>query len=260
MEKQLRLAVNFATRSGPTLKVSFVFSHMKIFLMPILLGASALASANTNQIASPVGPLHTTTNTVFVETTQPQTDPFSEPLIKQVQARHEKAVKGDTKETKALTADLEKWTKEQPDNHLLQAYLGSVYTLDSRDAWPGPGKLTYLQNGGKLLDAAVAADPRNPAVRFIRAIDYFELPAIFGKRQTARDDFQLLVKQVEGVEKTPYTLNPETQQAIYYYAGLSFKQLSQMPQAKETWHRGLKLNPASPLGIKIAAELEDAED
>ena len=184
-----------------------------------------------------------------------QTDPFSDPLIKQVQARHEKAVKGDTKETKALTADLEKWTQEQPTNYLLQAYLGSVYTLDSRDAWPGPGKLTYLKNGGKWLDGAVAADPNNPAVRFVRAIDYFELPAIFGKRQIARDDFQLLVKQVEGVVKTPYVLNLETRQAIYYYAGQSFYQLSQYPQAKDAWERGIKLDSTSALATKINAEL-----
>ncbi len=190
---------------------------------------------------------------------QPKTDPFSDPLIKQVQARQEKAVKGDTAETKKLTADLEKWTREQPNNHLLQAYLGSVYTLDSRDAWPGPSKFTYLQNGGKLMDAAVAADPNNPAVRFVRAIDYFELPAIFGKRQTARDDFQLLVKQVEGTVKVPYVLNTETQQAIYYYAGLSFQQLSQPDQAKEVWRRGLKLDAGSPLAVKIKAELAKLE-
>ena len=118
---------------------------------------------------------------------------------------------GDTKETKALTADLEKWTKEQPTNYLLQAYLGSVYTLDSRDAWPGPGKLTYLKNGGKVLDAAVAAAPDNPAVRFVRAIDYYELPSIFGKRQTARDDFQILLKQIDG--DAPDALRPQHRDA-----------------------------------------------
>ncbi|MCE0484278.1 MAG: hypothetical protein LV479_08580 [Methylacidiphilales bacterium] len=201
------------------------------------------------------------TNTALVSTAaQPakaatKADPFSDPLIQQVQGRHLKAVAGDTQETKALTADLEKWTKEQPQNHLLQAYLGSVYTLDSRDAWPGPGKLTYLRNGGKELDAAVAADPNNPAVRFIRAIDYFELPAIFGKRQTARDDFQILVKQIEGVIPTPYALNLDTRQAIYYYAGQSLMQLSEPEQAKAVWERGMKLAPASDLGVKIAAEL-----
>jgi tetratricopeptide (TPR) repeat protein len=178
-------------------------------------------------------------------------DPFSDPLIQQVQKRHQKAVAGDTAETRALTADLEKWTKEQPDNHLLQAYLGSVYTLDSRDAWPGPGKLTFLENGGKEMDAAVAADPHNPAVRFVRAIDYFELPAIFGKRKTARDDFQILVKQVEGLLPNAYALNLETQQAIYYYAGLSYKQLSQPKDAEATWTRGFKLAPNTALGMKI---------
>jgi hypothetical protein len=182
-------------------------------------------------------------------------DPFSDPLIRQVVARDRKAVAGDAQETKKLTADLEKWTKEQPQNHLLQAYLGSVYTLDSRDAWPGPGKLTYLRNGGQLLDAAVSADPANPAVRFVRAIDYFELPAIFGKRQIARDDFELLVKQVDGEVKTPYVLNTETAQAIYYYAGLSLRQERQLAQAKTVWQQGLKLDPSSTLGQKIRAEL-----
>ena len=188
-------------------------------------------------------------------TTEPQTDPFDDPLIKQIQARHDKAVKGDTKETKALTTDLEKLTQDQPTNFLLQAYLGSVYTLDSRDAWPGPGKLTYLKKGGQWLDGAVTSAPDNPAVRFIRAIDYFELPAIFGKRQVARDDFAILLKQIDGETKTPYKLNVETQQAIYYYAGLSFQQLSQDAQAKDAWMRGYKLNGKSDLGMKIGDEL-----
>ena len=182
-------------------------------------------------------------------------DPFSDPLIKQVQARHERAVNGDTKETKALTTDLEKWVEEQPTNFLLQAYLGSTYTLDSRDAWPGPGKLTYLRKGGQWLDAAVASAPDNPAVRFVRAIDYFELPSIFGKRQTARDDFQVLLKQIDGETKCEYVLNTETQQAIYYYAGLSFQQLSQDKEAKDAWLKGYKLDSKSALGKKIGDQL-----
>jgi hypothetical protein len=216
---------------------------LPLFLALLLVG-SPFSHAQTNQAPASPAPA-----------APAQTDPFSDPLIRQIQARHEKAVKGDTKETKALTADLEKWTEEQPTNYLLQAYLGSVYTLDSRDAWPGPGKLTYLRNGGKWLDGAVAAAPDNPAVRFVRAIDYYELPFFFGKGKTARDDFQILLKQIDGEIKTPYTLNTETQQAIYYYAGLSFKQLSQMPQAKDAWLRGYKLAPTSDLGKKIGDEL-----
>ena len=182
-------------------------------------------------------------------------DPFDDPLMKQIRVRHEKAVNGDTKETKSLTTDLEKWTKEQPTNYLLQAYLGSVYTLDSRDAWPGPGKLTYLKNGGKLMDDAVAAAPDNPAVRFVRAIDYYELPFFFGKGKTAHDDFVILLKQIDGTTKTPYFLNVETQQGIYLYAGLSLKKMSQPSDAKAAWVRGLALDPNSTLAAQIKTEL-----
>lgn len=223
---------------------------MKLFLIPgfIFSFASMPAHAQTTN-AEPVS--------LAPANQAAAQDPFSDPLIKKIQERHQKAVDGDKKETQSLKTDLEKWTKQQPNNHLLQAYLGSTYTLCSRDAWIGPSKLSYLKNGGKEMDAAVAAEPNNPAVRFVRAIDYFSLPAIFGKRQTARDDFQLLVKQIEGVVKTPYRLNVETRQAIYYYAGLSFDQLDQPKEAKEVWERGLKLNPTSPLGVKIQASLKN---
>jgi tetratricopeptide (TPR) repeat protein len=219
-----------------------------LFCSAVYLGSILALPA---QNATPV-PLEPVPNTPV----QPpaQTDPFNDPLIKQVQARQEKAVNGDTKETKALTADLEKWTQEQPTNYLLQAYLGSVYTLDSRDSWWGPDKLTFLRNGGKWMDGAVAAAPDNPAVRFVRAIDYYELPSLFGKGKTARDDFQILLKQIDGEIKTPYVLDTETQQAIYLYAGKSFYQLSQYPQAKDAWQRGLKLDPNSALAVKIKAE------
>lgn len=183
-------------------------------------------------------------------------DPFSDPLIKQIVVRHEKAVNGDAQETKALTADLEKWTREQPNNHLLQAYLGSVYTLDSRDAWPGPGKLTYLRNGGKLLDSAVEADPENPAVRFVRAVDYYELPFFFGKGKDAYDDFQVLLKQIDGRIKTPYVLDAETKQGICYFAGLSLKKYGQVSDAKAVWIKGLALAPDSALAPKIKTELQ----
>ena len=64
-----------------------------------------------------------------------------------------------------------------------------------------------------------------------------------------------LVDQVEGVQKTPYALDVPTRQAIYYYAGLSLKQLSQPADAKRVWLRGLALDPKSALAAKISTEL-----
>jgi tetratricopeptide (TPR) repeat protein len=223
------------------MKFSLGFAGLLLFLVPL----SPLTAQTNAAVVAPVP---------APATPALRPDPFSDPLIQQVEQRHRKAVGGDAQETKKLTADLEKWTKEQPDNHLLQAYLGSTYTLDSRDAWPGPGKLTYLRDGGRLLDAAVTADPQNPAVRFVRAIDYFSLPAIFGKRQTARDDFQVLLGELDGKNAT-YSLNDETAQAIYYYAGQALEQEGKKPEARAAWQRGLKINPGSDLGVKMSTEL-----
>jgi hypothetical protein len=226
---------------------------MKLLLITCLVfsGASTFAFAQTDSTLPPLPPITNADTTPVV----PQTDPFDDPVIKQIQARYEKALNGDTKETKALTTDLEKMVDDQPTNYLLQAYLGSTYTLDSRDSWPGPGKLTFLKKGGQWLDGSVNSAPDNPAVRFIRAMDYYSLPFFFGKGKTARDDFQLLLKQIDGEIKTPYILDIKTQQAIYYYAGLSFKQLDQVPQAKDAWQKGLKLDAKSDLGKKIGDEL-----
>ena len=182
-------------------------------------------------------------------------DPFNDPLIAQIVARHEKAVHGDRNETKALTSDLEKWTREQPRNYLLLAYLGSAYTLCSRDAWIGPNKLTFLRKGGQCLEAAVAGDPANPAVRFVRAINYFELPALFGKHRAANEDFQILVQQVEGSRPMAQGLTTPTAQAIFYYAGLSDLQFGMRSQAKDVFQRGLQLDATTALGAKIRSVL-----
>ncbi len=182
-------------------------------------------------------------------------DPFSDPLIVQVVARYQKAWDGDKKEARALTADLERWTKDEPSNYLLLAYLGSAYALDSRDSWIGPGKLSYLKKGDAALDTAVKSDPTNPAIRLLRAMNYYELPAMFGKHSAAHDDFAYLIEQLRGALPMPYALTNDTKQAIYYYAGLSDVQFSDKSGAREAWQTGLALAPQSKLGLKIQAEL-----
>jgi hypothetical protein len=182
-------------------------------------------------------------------------DPFTDPLIAQIVTRYQKAWGGDKKEAKSLTADLERWMKDEPNNYLLMAYLGSAYALDSRDAWIGPGKLSYLKKGNVALDTAVTNDPSNPAIRLLRAMNYYELPAMLGKHRAAHDDFAYLLEQLRGALPMPYALTNDTKQAIYYYAGLSDIQFSDEAGAKDAWQTGLALAPQSPLGVKIQAEL-----
>ncbi len=181
-------------------------------------------------------------------------DPFATPLMRQVQDLHQQVVDGKQKALDKLVPWLEQLVKDHPDDRLLQAYLGSAYTLASRDAFPGPGKLTYLKKGGATLDAAVEAAPKEVGPRFIRAVNYFSLPSIFGKRETARDDFQTLLREIRN-PLARETFGAETRQAICWYAGLSYKQLQQTDDAKEAWQDGIALDPKSDLGLKMAAAL-----
>lgn len=181
-------------------------------------------------------------------------DPFQDPFILEIHNRHQKAVDGDKAETKALLDDLEKLTQQRPYDSLLLAYLGSTYTLLSRDTFPGPKKLEHLKKGGKYLDDAVDRDPKNSATRFIRAVNYYQLPTLFNKRGTAREDFQILVKEIEDPGHTQQ-LSPETQQAIYYYAGLSYLHLKHSEEAISAWKNGIKINETSDLAQKMKKEL-----
>jgi len=187
-------------------------------------------------------------------TTPAPADPFADPMIRDIQDRHQQGVEGDKKAVAALVPDLEKLTQQYPDNHLLQAYLGSAYTLASRDAFPGPNKLKFLKLGLQTMDAAVEAAPKDVAVRFIRAVNNYSMPFFVNRKDSARNDFEILMKEIED-PATAASLNDETKQAIYYYAGLSYRQLHQVDEAHAALQAGLALGPDTPLGKKIALEL-----
>ena len=84
-----------------------------------------------------------------------------------------------------------------PNNQLARVYLGSAYTLRSRDLGFGPKKLETLRHGLALMDEAVAAAPNEPKVRLARALTTSSLPAFFGRRGESKKDFELLAKEAE---------------------------------------------------------------
>lgn len=183
----------------------------------------------------------------------PVSETYSHPLLKQIYEMHSLAEAGNEDATRRLVAWLEQLTAEQPENGILLVYLGSAYTLASRDAFIGPGKLRYLMSGRDCMDRAVALRPDDPNVRFIRGINNYHLPTLFNRRSIARDDFRKLVDQLS---KTPECLDALTSQAIYYYAGLCFSQLEEEQNARNSWQKGLDLKISGPLTAKITQELD----
>ena len=185
--------------------------------------------------------------------TAPVSETYSHPLLNQIYEMHSLAESGNEDATRRLVAWLEELTAEQPENGILLVYLGSAYTLASRDAFIGPGKLRYLMSGRDCMDRAVALRPEDPNVRFIRGINNYHLPTIFNRRSIARDDFRKLVDQLS---QNPKCLDPLTSQAIYYYAGLCFAQLEEEKNARSSWQKGLDLKISGPLTAKITQELD----
>ena len=102
------------------------------------------------------------------------------------------AVGGDKAAVESCINALEAAVKTEPRNQLARVYLGSAYTLRSRDMSFGPAKLATLRQGLATMDDAVAAAPDNPRVRLVRALTTDSLPFFFGRKKSSRDDFDWL--------------------------------------------------------------------
>jgi len=183
----------------------------------------------------------------------PSKDSFEDPIILEIQALHTKSEKGDKAATDQLVSKLERLIVQNPKNLLYKVYLGSAYTLRSRDIGFGPSAYSNLKNGLKTMDEAVEADPTKITVRFIRAMNNFNLPAFVNRRDNARSDFEHLVKNIDTQKGN---LAPTTQQAIYYFAGLSFVQTNRKKQGKQYLLKAAQLNSNAELNAKIAAQLK----
>ena len=115
---------------------------------------------------------------------------------------YQAALGGNREAVDPCIAKLEAAVKVDPSNQLARVYLGSSYTLRSRDLGFGPSKLQTLKQGLAEMDAAVLAAPRDPHVRLVRAMTTDALPFFAGRRQSTDDDFKWLgaaAKQTPGV-------------------------------------------------------------
>lgn len=181
-------------------------------------------------------------------------DPFLNDNVIAIQKLHDKSAAGDKEMTDLLIATLESLIQNEPENQLYRVYLGSAFTLKSRDVFPGPSKLRFLKEGLKTMDAAVKKDPKNCSVRFIRAVNNYHLPAFINRKDNARKDFEILLKQIR---QDPGKLDARTIQAIHYFAGLAFKQTKRKEEARSTWQIGLSLQADAGLNEKISRELAE---
>ena len=106
---------------------------------------------------------------------------FDLPNDPAINALYARALAGDTAAVNECIAALEKRLAENPNDQLARVYLGSSYTLRSRDLPIGPAKLSALRKGIALMDEAAAAAPENASVQLNRAVTNQALPAFLGQ-------------------------------------------------------------------------------
>ncbi len=165
-----------------------------------------------------------------------------------IRALHDAGAGGDKQAVRDCVARLERMLETEPNDQLARVYLGSALTLLSRDLPPGPAKLDTLVRGGTLMDEAVAAEPGNLRVRLVRAVNSFELPPIFGRRETAYQDFALLLRAARGKKSV---LSPEELQAIFFFSGQALKAQRRGEEAVTAWHEGIALDRSSDLAREM---------
>jgi len=158
---------------------------------------------------------------------------------------------GDKKAVIDCIAALEARLTTSPDNQLARVYLGSAYTLRSRDLGFGKAKLDALRKGIELMDAATAAAPADTKVQLIRAITNQALPVLLGRRGAARAQLNELVVEVE---KNPEKLSPADRQLLYLNAGQAARHAGEKARATALWQRGLTIKA----NTKLTAEIETA--
>ena len=159
---------------------------------------------------------------------------------------------GDQQAVLDCIAELEKILAAAPNDQLARVYLGSTYTLRSRDLGLGKAKLDALRKGIALMDEAAAALPGDARVQLTRAVTNEALPIFLGRRKIARAQLEALLAMVE---KDPAKLQPVNQQLLYLNAGEAAQRAGDKTRAEELWRRGAAIKADPKLTQEIATAL-----
>ncbi len=109
-------------------------------------------------------------------------------------ALHDAGRAGDSKATSQAVEAFLDLMKAEPANAMAVAYLGSSYAITARDSRSVTDKVRFTNRGLRFLDQAVSMAPDDFVIRLIRANVAGNLPAMFGRSETAVEDGLVLDK------------------------------------------------------------------
>lgn len=171
---------------------------------------------------------------------------------KQIQELYRRGLAGDKAAVEQCVEKLEATLKADTKNQLARVYLGSAYTLRSRDLGFGPKKLQVLRQGVAVMDEAVAAAPADPKVRLARALTTSALPSILGYAAASRKDFEELAALAE---RAPEKFSEGDLQIVLYNAGLAARHNGDESRARALWRDAAQHPADAAQAGKVNSEL-----
>jgi tetratricopeptide (TPR) repeat protein len=167
------------------------------------------------------------------------TDSNTQKLLTEGVKLHELGIQGDKNAVKKAYDIFKKLNESDPQNLVVEAYLGSVTSLLGRDSVDPNQKLKLALQGLKILDKVISKDPNNIETRSIRAYVNFNLPEMFFHRTaSAIEDFKSLIYLYEHDNKA---LSEEFYWQILYDLGVAYKRLGKKENTQDVWAKLLKV-------------------
>lgn len=144
-------------------------------------------------------------------------------------------VGGDKQAVKDAIDLLKKLHSHEPENHVVEAYLGSALALIGRDAVSPIEKFKNTNNGLKMLDHAVISEPDNIEIRNLRANVSFKLPEMyFHRTSVAIEDFLYIASRYE---EDDTVFSPNLYFQTLFNIGSAFKTLGYTQDAHSAWDK-----------------------
>lgn len=99
----------------------------------------------------------------------------------------------------------------------LKAYKGCSLAFKAKHSNYPPDKFAYMKQGAELIEAAVAAEPRNIEIRVIRLSVQENVPLIVGYRKNKDEDKAFILKNYKAAsnEIKPFIRNFVNQSASF---------------------------------------------
>lgn len=101
---------------------------------------------------------------------------------------------GSATKTDALYKRLMSVNSDKP---IITGFIGALEALKAKHAWNPYTKLEYLDKSAATFARAIAADPQNVEIRFLRYTVEFYVPAFLGYSSHMAHDKQVIIQNIK---------------------------------------------------------------